>query len=60
MVSIGYILYRYSLAVANNAETAGGLYNYASAFGMCITLITLPVVFLGRWMLNKFSDNVEF
>lgn len=60
MVSIGYILYRYSLAVANNAETAGGLYNYASSFGMFITCITLPVVFLGRWLLTKVSDDVAF
>lgn len=60
IVSIGYLLYRYNATVANNPTGAKGLYNYSSAFGIVITVITIPVVLAGRAILAKLNENVEF
>lgn len=31
-------------------------YNYASAVGLVFTMLTLPIVFVTRWLLNKIED----
>lgn len=60
IVSIGFRLYKFTTTLALYNGEGRGLYNYASAFGMFITLITLPLVFFGKWLLGKINDNVEF
>ena len=60
IVSIGFRLYKFTTTMASYEGDVGGLYNYASAFGMFITLITLPLVLGGRWLLRKLNDDVEF
>ena len=57
MNSIGFYTYYLQLQV-RDGNTA--VYSYASAFGVILTCITLPVVFLGRKLLAKFVDIVEF
>lgn len=55
--SIGF--YNYILKVKiSKGDTS--LYSYTSAFGITIMCLTLPVVYLGRWILSKISDTVEF
>ena len=49
-----YIVYRISLAGSANLP-----YGYPAAVGLCITLVTLPVVLCGRWVLDKLVDPVE-
>ena len=44
-------------------DIAGGESHYASfysAFGLLLTLMTLPIVYGGRWLLNRAVDTVEF
>lgn len=60
IVSIGFRLYKFTTTMAQYNGEVGDLYNYASAFGMFITLITLPLVLFGRWLLSKMNDDVEF
>ena len=55
--SIGFYTYYIKVQISNGATV---LYSYSSAFGLVLTAITLPVVFLGRWLLSKLGDNVEF
>lgn len=40
-------------------ETYNGTYNYPTAVGMFFTIIALPIVALGRWLMNKVSE-VEY
>ena len=54
--SIGFYLYYMKVQIATGSTD----YAYPSAFGLLITLITVPVVFLGRWILTKINDDVEF
>ena len=56
--SIGFYTYFLQVQVATNDRT--DLYSYTSAFGMALTIITLPVVFFGRWLLDKMCDSVEY
>ena len=55
--SIGYYTYDLKLKISR-----GGVeyYSFCSAFGVALTIMTLPIVFFGRWLLAKFNDPVEF
>lgn len=58
MNSIGFYTYWIHAQVATADRT--DLYSYSSAFGMALTIITIPVVFLGRWLLDKICDPIEY
>jgi ABC-type sugar transport system permease subunit len=59
MQSIGY--YMYSLRVTiSEVKDATYLYGYVSAFGMFLTVITLPLVLFSRWLLGKMQEDVGF
>lgn len=58
MTSIGFYLYKFQTMFAEGSGASG--YNYLSALGVCITIVTVPLVLLGRWALNKFNEDVEF
>lgn len=59
MISIGYYLYRYNVTLTTSSSNEH-IYGYISAFGMFITFITIPIVLLGRKLLEKIQDTVEF
>lgn len=58
LVSIGY--YLYSMQVNMSVSPRPDLYVYASAFGMCLTVITIPVVVIMRKILLRLVEPVEF
>lgn len=60
MVSVGFYLHRYQVAVSRAPTENTHLYGYISAFGMLITLATLPLVFGGRYVLSKIQDKVDY
>ena len=57
MNSIGFYMYYLQLQIRDGNTK---LYSYASAFGVTLTLMTLPVVLFGRKILTKFIETVEF
>ena len=59
MVSVGFYLYRFQTMFAGSTDT-NYLMGYVSAFGMFITLITIPVVLIGRKVLSLINENVEY
>ena len=59
MVSVGFYLYRYQVALTTVSDGTY-IYGYISAFGIIITLVTLPIVLLGRKLLAKMQEPVEF
>lgn len=58
MTSVGFYLYKYQVFFSEGA--AQHAYGYLSAFGMCITIITIPFVLICKWALNRFWQDVEF
>lgn len=59
MQSIGYYMYTLRVTITQ-VKDATYLYGYVSAFGMFLTLITLPFVLLSRWLLGKMQEDVGF
>jgi hypothetical protein len=59
LVSTGFYLYQFQVTISGTTDT-NYLYGYVSAFGMFITLITIPTVLLGRWLLSKMNETVEY
>ncbi len=55
--SIGFYTYNLKLLISRGN---GEYYSFSSAFGVVIMFMTLPVVFIGRWLLAKFNEPVEF
>ena len=60
MNSVGFYLYSLEASLALNGVKVKWIYGYASAFGLFITFITIPLVMLGRFVLTKMNDMVEF
>ena len=55
--TMGYYLYTLTLEISKNPITAD--YYYAAALGVVISLVSIPVVLLGRRILNKVIPTVE-
>ena len=60
MVSIGYYMHRLQVAISEQAGNNQYLMGFASAFGMVITMFTIPVVLIGKKILAKLNDVVDF
>lgn len=43
----------------NRLADGGGNYGYPSAFGMVLTIFTLPICIFGRWGLEALCDTIE-
>lgn len=50
--TIGYWMY--------NSVVLSGRYNYAAAFGLILTLATVPIFVLTRWLFRKMPGEVTF
>ena len=59
LTSIGFYLYQFQVTVSMMPDTKY-LHGYVSAFGMVITFVTIPVVLLGRWVLGKINEGVDY
>ncbi len=59
MENMGFYLYTLRVGVSNNPNNTW-LYGYGAALGIIITLITIPAVYLGRFILSKMNDTIEF
>ena len=54
--TMGYYLFLLTYEVSQFREVP----NHPAALGMILTIITVPVVLVLRWAIDKFSDKVEF
>lgn len=52
--TLSYWIYHVAL---NGLES---LYPVALALGLCMTLATIPIVLGGRWIMNKFGEEVQY
>lgn len=53
--TMGFYMFKLQEAI-----TQGFGYTYPSAVGMFVTVLTVPFVLFGRWLLEKFLPNVEY
>ena len=60
MNSISFALYKLQVTISETHGSNEILYNYMSALGIIITAMTIPVVLLGRKVLARMNDTVEF
>lgn len=58
MSTIGFQLYYLTYMISQNGENQY-LYGYPAALGLVLTLFTLPLVLIGRKLLDKVQENVE-
>ena len=56
--TVGFMLYKITL---NISQTSSGTpyYGYPAALGVFLTCITLPVVLIGRYLIEKIFEDVE-
>lgn len=55
--TIGFHIFNETYKISMRGGNAD--YGYPAALGVVLTLFTLPVVLLGKWGLEKMSENVE-
>lgn len=56
--TMGYYLFNYIYYVTTSGNTNG--VHYPAAVGVCVTLITLPVVLLIRYFLEKHTEEIVY
>ena len=54
--TMGYYLFMLTYNVSRGTEVA----NKPAALGLIITIVTVPVVLVIRWLIDKFTDSVEY
>jgi ABC-type sugar transport system permease subunit len=55
--TIGFQLFNLTYRLSTGTGSTG--YGYPAALGVVLTLFTLPVVLIGKYVLEKISENVE-
>ena len=56
--TIGYYLYKETVGITLGNSNVG--LPKLAAFGLLLTWITLPVVFITNWLMKHFGPNVEY
>ena len=60
MATMGYYLYYWTVDISSKASQPIGVpYGFPAALGICISLVSIPIVLLGRKILNKIIPTVE-
>ena len=59
MSTMGFYIYYKVYRISQSSDVNNLPYGYVSAVGMFLTAMTLPVVLIGRWLLEKISEPVE-
>lgn len=58
LTTMGFQLFYLTYEIAESGGTSDD-YGYPAALGFTLTMFTLPVVLIGRWILEKIQDAVE-
>ncbi len=59
MSTMGFYIYYKVYRISQSSNVNELPYGYVSAVGMFLTAMTLPVVLIGKWLLEKVSEPVE-
>ncbi|MBQ8429363.1 MAG: sugar ABC transporter permease [Clostridia bacterium] len=55
--TIGFQLFNLTYRLSTGNGSTG--YGYPAALGVVLTVMTLPIVLIGKWVLERLSENVE-
>jgi len=58
--TMGFYLYYMTYMIAGSADVMNPFYGYPAAVGVMATVITIPLVLLGKFVLEKAIETVEF
>lgn len=58
--TMGFYLYYLVFLIAGNADAQTPFYGYASAVGLTLTLMTIPIVLFGKIVLERAVETVEY
>lgn len=58
--TMGFYLYYMTFMIAGSADVMNPFYGYPAAVGVVATLITIPLVLLGKYVLEKAVETVEY
>lgn len=57
--TVGFLLYKITLSISNSSNGTKPYYGYPAALGVFLTLITVPVVLVGRKIIESIYVDVE-
>ena len=57
--TIGFLLYKITLNISESTSSGTPYYGYPAALGVFLTMITLPVVLIGRKLIDRIFAGVE-
>lgn len=57
--TIGFLLYKITLSISESSVISKPYYGYPAALGVFLTCITLPVVLIGRQIIDRIYTDVE-
>lgn len=60
MVFTGGAFNTYTLSYWLFSQVQNGTYNYPAAISLIFSTLTIPIVFISRWILSKFSPDVQY
>ena len=60
MVFTGGAYNTYTLSYWLFSLVQNGTYNYSAAVSLIFSIITIPIVFISRWIMSKFSPDVSY
>lgn len=60
MATMGYHLYYLTVLISQGGSVGSGVFGYPAAIGMVLTFITLPIVLIGRHILERVVEPVEY
>ena len=58
--TMGFYLYYMTYMIAGSADVMNPFYGYPAAVGVVATAITIPIVILGKYVLEKAVETVEY
>lgn len=58
--TMGFYIYYMTFLISGSADTMTPFYGYPAAVGVFLTCITIPVVLIGKYLLEKAVDPVEY
>ena len=58
--TMGFYLYYLTWQLAGSADTMKAFYGYPAAIGVTLTVMTVPVVLLGKYVLERAFPPVEY
>ena len=58
--TMGFYLYYMVFLMAGNADAQTPFYGYAAAVGLTLTVMTIPIVLFGKFVLERAVETVEY